>query len=53
LIERPQWLTPWGVAFRYVTAADALDTDRALETATAAIGLAEHMLTADETDPAA
>jgi HEPN domain-containing protein len=53
LIERPQWLTPWGVAFRYVTAADALDTDRGLKAATAAVGLAEHVLTRDNTDPAA
>jgi HEPN domain-containing protein len=47
-LERPQWLTPWGVAFRYTTAADDLDADRALEAATAAIGLAEHVLDEDD-----
>ena len=40
-LARPQWLTPWGVAFRYVTAAENLDTDRGLKAAAAAIELAQ------------
>lgn len=39
------WLTPWGVLFRYDDdPAVALDRDRALEAATAAIGFAEQNL---------
>jgi HEPN domain-containing protein len=47
------WLTPWGTTFRYEDPNDDLDVDAALEAATAAIGLAEHVLDEDNTDPAA
>ena len=38
------WLTPWGVTFRYDDPSVPLDTDKGLEAATAAIGLAEEIL---------
>ena len=45
-ISSSDWLTPWGVLFRYDDdPAVALDRDGALEAATAAIGLAEQLVT--------
>ena len=41
------WLTPWGTTFRYEDPGDDLDTDAALEGATAAIDLAEEALVQD------
>jgi HEPN domain-containing protein len=41
------WLTPWAVDFRYEDETADLDTDAALEAATAAIGLAEEILDED------
>jgi HEPN domain-containing protein len=41
------WLTPWGVTFRYDDPSVSLDTDAALEAATAAIALAEETLAQD------
>jgi HEPN domain-containing protein len=38
------WLTPWGTTFRYEDPGNDLDTDAALEAATAAINLAEEAL---------
>jgi HEPN domain-containing protein len=43
-IVSSDWLTPWGVLFRYDTYPDALNRDKALEAATAAIALAEKLL---------
>jgi hypothetical protein len=40
-------LTPWAVDFRYEDETADLDTDAALEAATAAIGLAEEILDED------
>lgn len=40
-VASSDWLTPWGVLFRYDDNPDDLDRDRALEAAAAAIGLAE------------
>jgi len=42
-ITSSDWLTPWGVLFRYDSNPDTLDRDKGLETATAAIGLAEQL----------
>jgi HEPN domain-containing protein len=39
------WLTPWGVLFRYDADPDTLDRDKGLEAATAAIDLAERVVT--------
>ncbi len=53
-IEAPEpvassdWLTPWGVLFRYDDNPDDLDRDRALEAATAAISLAEQVVAENE-----
>lgn len=41
------WLTPWGVTFRYDDPSVPLDVDKGLEAATAAIGLAEETLEDD------
>jgi HEPN domain-containing protein len=41
------WLTPWGVTFRYDDPSVPLDPDKGLEAATAAIGLAEEILGED------
>ena len=41
------WLTPWGVTFRYDDPSVSLDTDAGLAAATAAIGLAEEILGED------
>jgi hypothetical protein len=38
------WLTPWGVTFRYDEPSVPLDVDKGLTAATAAIGLAEETL---------
>jgi Uncharacterized conserved protein related to C-terminal domain of eukaryotic chaperone, SACSIN len=35
------WLTPWGVLFRYDSNPDVLDRDKGLEAATASIAVAE------------
>jgi HEPN domain-containing protein len=43
------WLTPWGVTFRYDDPIVPLDADRGLEAATAAIGLAAQTLDEEET----
>jgi len=40
-VASSDWLTPWGVLFRYDSDPDALDSDKALEAATAAIDMAE------------
>ena len=42
-ITSSDWLTPWGVLFRYDSNPDTLDRDKGLEAATAAIGLAEQL----------
>ena len=52
-LTSPEWLTPWSVLFRYDDQSVDLDFDKGLEAATAAIGLAEHVLAEDNTDPAA
>jgi HEPN domain-containing protein len=44
------WLTPWGVTFRYDDPSISLDTDAGLAAATAAIGLAEEVLEEDRED---
>ena len=38
------WLTPWGVTFRYDDPSTSLDPENGLEAAAAAIGLAEQIL---------
>lgn len=44
-LSSADWLTPWGVLFRYDDdPAIALDRDRALQAATAAVGFAERFL---------
>ena len=52
-VASAEWLAPWAVDFRYEEESSDLDVDRALEAATAAVGLAEHVLDEDNTDPAA
>jgi HEPN domain-containing protein len=42
-ITSSDWLTPWGVLFRYDSNPDTLDRDKGLEAATAAIGLAKQL----------
>lgn len=42
-ITSSDWLTPWGVLFRYDSNPDTLDRDKGLEAAAAAIGLAEQL----------
>ena len=42
-ITSSDWLTPWGVLFRYDSNSDTLDRDTGLEAATAAIALAEQL----------
>lgn len=43
-VSESDWLTPWGVLFRYDDGpATTLDRDRALEAATSAIGCAEEL----------
>lgn len=42
-VSLSDWLTPWGVLFRYDSYPEALDRDKGLEAATAAIGLAEEL----------
>jgi HEPN domain-containing protein len=41
------WLTPWGVTFRYDDPSVPLDPDKGLEAASAAVGLAEEILGED------
>ena len=43
-VASSDWLTPWGVLFRYDDNPDGLDRDKALEAAKAAIDLAEELL---------
>ncbi|HEX8051172.1 MAG TPA: HEPN domain-containing protein [Solirubrobacterales bacterium] len=43
-VASSDWLTPWGVLFRYDDNPEGLNRDKALEAATAAIGLAEQLL---------
>jgi HEPN domain-containing protein len=43
-VASSDWLTPWGVLFRYDDNPDDLDRDRALEAAAAAISLAEQVV---------
>lgn len=43
-VASSDWLTPWGVLFRYDTYSDTLDRDKGLEAVTAAIGVAEQMV---------
>jgi HEPN domain-containing protein len=44
-VASSDWLTPWGVLFRYDDDPnDSLDRDRGLEASAAAIALAEHLL---------
>jgi HEPN domain-containing protein len=43
-VASSDWLTPWGVLFRYDSYPDALDRDKALEAAAMAVGLAEQAL---------
>lgn len=44
-VESSDWLTPWGVLFRYDDdPAVLLDRDRALEAATTAIGFADQII---------
>jgi HEPN domain-containing protein len=43
-VASSDWLTPWGVLFRYDSYPDELDRDKALEAATMAVGLAEQSL---------
>jgi HEPN domain-containing protein len=42
-ITSSDWLTPWGVLFRYDSNSDTLDRNKGLEAATATIGLAEQL----------
>jgi HEPN domain-containing protein len=42
-ITSSDWLTPWGVLFRYDSNPDTLDRDKGLEASTAAIGFAEQL----------
>jgi HEPN domain-containing protein len=43
-VASSDWLTPWGVLFRYDSYPDALDRDKGLEAATTAISLAEPLV---------
>lgn len=43
-VTTSDWLTPWGVLFRYDSYPEALDRDKALETAIAATSLADEVL---------
>jgi HEPN domain-containing protein len=52
-VASADWLGPWAVDFRYEEETTDLNIDAALEAATAAVGLAEHVLDEDDTDPAA
>jgi hypothetical protein len=44
------WLTPWGVTFRYDDPSVPLDADKGLKAATAAIGLGEQTLEEQEAE---
>jgi HEPN domain-containing protein len=46
-----EWLTPWGVTFRYDDPSEGLDLDKGLKAATAAIALAEGILGEDDSTP--
>lgn len=43
-IASSDWLTPWGVLFRYDSYPDVLNRDKGLNAAAASIGLAEQLL---------
>lgn len=43
-VASSDWLTPWGVLFRYDSYPDALGRDKGLEAATTAISLAEPLV---------
>jgi HEPN domain-containing protein len=43
-VTASDWLTPWGVLFRYDSYPEALNRDNALEAAIAAISLADEVL---------
>jgi HEPN domain-containing protein len=43
-VTSSDWLTPWGVLFRYDDNPEGLDRDRGVEAGTAAVGLAEQLL---------
>jgi HEPN domain-containing protein len=45
-IASSDWLTPWGVLFRYDSYPEALDRDKALEAAAMAVSLADQFLSA-------
>lgn len=44
------WLTPWGVLFRYDADPDPLDQTKGLDTATAAVDLAEKLVPNDHSE---
>lgn len=44
------WLTPWGTTFRYEDPREELDTEAAVEAATAAIAIAEETLSEARAD---
>lgn len=44
VVASSDWLTPWGVLFRYDSYPDALNRDAGLKVATASIGFAEKLL---------
>jgi HEPN domain-containing protein len=44
MVASSDWLTPWGVLFRYDDNPDGLNRDKAIEAATAAIALADQLL---------
>lgn len=45
-VASSDWLTPWGVLFRYDSYPEALDRDKALEAAAMAVSLANQLLSA-------
>jgi HEPN domain-containing protein len=45
-VASSDWLTPWGVLFRYDSHPEALDRDKALDAAVMAISLADQLLSA-------
>jgi HEPN domain-containing protein len=49
-LDDVDWLTPWGVTFRYDDPSISLDTDGGLAAATAAIALAQEILDEDRDD---
>lgn len=45
-VASSDWLTPWGVLFRYDSYPEALDRDKALDAAVTAVSLADKFLAA-------